>query len=456
MRYEVNPAPKEKDGKNPLVLTNVSTPANIAVAPAGTSLYRTTYNNFAPRIGVSYQVNQRTGWETVFRAGFGIFYDLGGGSAAGGAFSQVFPFVARKTLANVATGFAFPMTPAEVAPPTITSNLPATTEIYGFDEKLVLPRTYQWNITVEQSLGNNQTISVAYLGARGRDLLRQDFIGVVSATNPNGVNANFPSGVVITRNSAVSDYDSMQVQFTRRLTKGFQALASYTLAKSEDTASSDISRSASILIISPANDLGPSDFDVRHNFTAAATYNIPSPFESKFLKAVFGGWSTDVIFRFRSALPVNVVVNNLTVSGVANITRPNVVVGQPFYIDDPSAPGGRRINPAAFVNPPSGTRGDLQRNFLRGFSAKQVDWTLRRDFKIRENMGIQLRAEFFNIFNIPNFGNPENRFGNPNFGRATQMLGRSLTNANAGGPGLNSVFQVGGPRSIQLSARFYF
>jgi hypothetical protein len=98
----------------------------------------------------------------------------------------------------------------------------------------------------------------------------------------------------------------------------------------------------------------------------------------------------------------------------------------------------------------------LGRNALRGFDAKQIDWTLRRDFKLREKMGVQFRTEFFNLFNTPNFGRPENRFGNPLFGQATQMLGRSLNDFNAGGAGLNSVFQIGGPRSIQFSARLYF
>ncbi len=88
--------------------------------------------------------------------------------------------------------------------------------------------------------------------------------------------------------------------------------------------------------------------------------------------------------------------------------------------------------------------------------AKQFDMTLRRDFKIRENMGIQLRGELFNIFNTPNFGSFNNQVGGADFGLSTQMLGRSLSNANAGGTGLNSAFQIGGPRSIQLSARFYF
>lgn len=456
LRYELNPAPSERDGKNPIILTNVNSPADIAVAPAGTPLYRTTHNNFAPRFGVAYQLNQKAGWETVVRGGGGIFYDLGGGSAAGSAFSQTFPFVGRKTIQDIAAGFPFPLTAAQAAPPAITSTLPATTEIYGFAPDLVLPRTYQFNFTVEQSLGKNQTISAAYLGARGRELLRQDFIAARSATNPGGVNTNFPSGVVITRNTAESSYDSLQLQFTRRLTSGFQALASYTLSNSEDTASSDITRSAALFIVSPDADRGPSDFDIRHNFTGALTYNIPAPSQHQLAKAIFGGWSTDAIFRYRSAPPVNVVVNNLNLSGVANVTRPNIVAGQAFYLDDSNAPGGKRINPAAFVNPPTGTRGNLGRNALRGFTAKQIDWTLRRDFKLREKMGVQFRTEFFNLFNTPSFGRPENRFGNPLFGQATQMLGRSLNDFNAGGAGLNSVFQVGGPRSIQFSARLYF
>lgn len=454
LRYEVNPAPKERDGKNPVVLTNLETPANIAVAPAGTPLYRTTYDNFAPRLGVAYQLNQATGRETVIRGGFGMFYDLGGGNAAGAAFSRAFPFVGVRNVAPVppATGISFPLPPAQTAPPPIATTLPTSDVIYAWDPEIELPVTYQWNLAVEQSLGSNQTVSATYAAARGRDLLRQEFI-----RNPNtAIFAGANNGVAITRNTAESDYDSLQLQFNRRLTRGFQALASYTLAKSTDTASSDVTRNASILVIDSETDRGPSSFDVRHNFTGAVTYNIPSPFKSnKVAKAILGGWSTDAIFRYRSAPPVNVTIQR-TIDGVANTTRPNVVIGQPFYLDDPGAPGGKRLNPAAFALPPVGTRGDLPRNALRGFSARQIDFTIRRDFKFRENMGIQFRAEFFNIFNIPNFANPNSRIGNPQFGRATQMLARGLNDLNAGGAGLSPVFQIGGPRSIQLSARFYF
>lgn len=450
-RWEINPAPKERNGKNPIVLTNLNTPASIALAPSGTPLYKTTYGNIAPRFGASWQATHKEGWETVVRGGAGIFYDLGGGSAVGSVFSNTFPYISSKTLQSFSPGFPYPLSAADAAPLPITSTLPATTAIYAFEDGLKLPRTYQFNLAVEQSIGSNQTVSVSYVGARGGKLLRQDFIG-----NPN---TNFPQGVIVTRNSADSSYDSMQLQFTRRLTNGFQALASYTLSQSSDTASNDVQTTASLLIIPLENDRGPSDFDIRHNFTGAITYNIPTPFkDNNVAKKIFGGWSTDGIFRYRSAPPINLVVRNLnfTSNGSASTTRPNVVVGQPFYLFGSQYPGGKAINPAAFVSPGGGNRGNLGRNALRGFDAKQIDMTLRRDFKIRENMGIQLRGEVFNIFNMPNFGSFNKQVNGADFGLSTQMLGRSLSNANAGGSGLNSAFQIGGPRSIQLSARFYF
>ena len=451
VRYEVNPAPYEKDGKNPIVVTNLNTPASIALAPAGTPLFKTTYNNFAPRFGASWQATHKEGWETIIRGGAGIFYDLGGGAAAGGAFSNVFPFVSSKSVQSFFPGFPYPLTASDAAALPITSALPATTAVFAFQDGLKLPRTYQYNMAIEQSLGKNQTISVSYVGAKGRQLLRNDFI--------NNPNVNFPNGVNVTRNSADSNYDSMQLQFTRRLTNGFQALASYTLASSNDTASNDVGSTASLTLVPVSNDRGPSDFDIRHNFTGAVTYNIPTPFkDNNIASKIFGGWSTDGIFRYRSAPPVNVVVRflNFSQNGSSSTTRPNIVVGQPFYLFGSQFPGGKALNPAAFISPGAGNRGNLGRNALRGFDAKQVDLTLRRDFKIRENMGIQLRGEIFNIFNTPNFGSFNNQVGGADFGLATQMLGRSLSNAAAGGTGLNSAFQIGGPRSIQLSARFYF
>jgi hypothetical protein len=100
-------------------------------------------------------------------------------------------------------------------------------------------------------------------------------------------------------------------------------------------------------------------------------------------------------------------------------------------------------------------QGELGRNALRGFGATEVDLTLRRQFKLREPLALQARADFFNIFNHPNFGNPINYLSSPQFGQSTQMLGASLGTGGQNG-GLNPLYQIGGPRSAQLSLKIVF
>jgi hypothetical protein len=141
------------------------------------------------------------------------------------------------------------------------------------------------------------------------------------------------------------------------------------------------------------------------------------------------------------------------------IARPNVVPGLPFYLDESTAPGGKVINAAAFSIPATG-QGDLGRNALRGFGATQIDLTLRRQFRLTERISLQARGDLFNILNHPNFGAPQNYLtagGQPNplFGQATQTLATYLGSGGQGG-GLNPLYQIGGPRSIQLALKLVF
>ena len=142
-------------------------------------------------------------------------------------------------------------------------------------------------------------------------------------------------------------------------------------------------------------------------------------------------------------------------SGASGVTRPNLVPGVPLWIANPNVAGGKEINPAAFTIPTGAVQGDLGRNALRGFGATQVDLTLRRQFKLRERLSLQARADFFNIFNHPNFGPPTNYLSSPLFGQSTQMLGASLGSGGQNG-GLNPLYQIGGPRSAQLALKLQF
>jgi hypothetical protein len=101
---------------------------------------------------------------------------------------------------------------------------------------------------------------------------------------------------------------------------------------------------------------------------------------------------------------------------------------------------------------PSGTQGNFGRNVLRGFGATQADVALQRQFHLTEKVGLRFRSEFFNIFNHPNFGNPNNNLTDPLFGHSTQTLASSLGSGGANG-GFNPLYQIGGPRSIQLALK---
>jgi hypothetical protein len=132
-----------------------------------------------------------------------------------------------------------------------------------------------------------------------------------------------------------------------------------------------------------------------------------------------------------------------------------VIPGKPFYLTGPAYPVGKALNPGAFSTPAPGTQGDLARNALRAFAARQADFAVHRQFPIRESVAIQFRVEMFNIFNHPNFGPPDNLVGDAFFGQSTQTLASSLGTGGGNG-GFNPLYQVGGPRSVQLALKLMF
>ena len=452
LRWDINPALKGKNLANqPFTVTGLDMPATLALAPRGTPLYQTTYGNVAPRVGLAYQLRNSASRETVLRGGFGIFYDLGYGSLGGA--SSYFPFFATKVIAPTqcssgVTGVCFPLSAEQAAPPTPTTN-PPVSDILVADSHLKLPRTYEWNVSLEQSLGSSQVLSATYIGAVGRDLLR-----VTNLFNPN---RDFQF-VSVTSNTATSDYQALQVKFERRLSRGLQALASYTFSHSIDIASTDAFANylnTPSFIANPNVDRGNSDFDIRHSFTAGVTYSLLSPQWSKFARATLGGWSVDGFVLARSAPPVNVVGGYSFVAGTALRFRPNVNPGVPLELNGSSYPGGKIFNKAAFTPAPKGEQGDFGRNVLRGFGATQADAAFQRQFHFTEQVSLRFRAEFFNIFNHPNFGSPNNDLTSPLFGHSTQTLASSLGSGGANG-GLNPLYQIGGPRSIQLALKLQF
>jgi hypothetical protein len=428
-RWELNPPPTSQDGVVPRVLTQADDLSTAAIAPAGAPVWNTYYGHVAPRVGAAYQLSTDPRFGRTVRGGAGVFYDMGpwvsAGAFAGGTGSQTF------------AGVQYPVTAQSVTPATPSTDPPYSAG--GVDPNLKLPYTVQWNATIDQNLGASRVLTVAYVGAAGRRLYRTtEYIPPPSLL--------FRS-LSLTANASRSDYRALQTQFNQRLTHGLQVLASYTWARALD----DISRDGLTFATTPDPtavdvDYGPSDFDIRHTFSAATSY-LPNAGDGIWGRVV-NGFSIDLLLRARSAPPVNVStrITGSTATDGPRI-RPDVVPGVPFYLDDPTAPGGRVINRAAFV-PRTTTQGNLGRNALRAFGASQVDLAIGRSFPIG-GVRVQARVEAFNVFDEANFGPPQRDLANAQFGRSTTTLAQSLT-------GLNALYQIGGPRSIQLGLKVQF
>ena len=462
LRWDVDFAPSALNGQNLTAVTgfNLRDLSQLALAPAGTPPFATKYGNLAPRLGAAYQISQSQEWQTVLRGGFGVFYDLAT-QEVGNNVVGAYPFSAAKISFG---GETFPLSPSDASPPSITPPNATSGILFGFDPHLQLPYTLEWNVALEQALGKQQTVSVSYIGAVGRRLIQS-----AQVLSPN---SNYLEAALIA-NTASSDYNALQVQFQRRLSRGLQVLSSYTWSHSIDDASAGSFGSFSNLGIPGSNsnvNRGPSDFDIRHSFSAGVTYDIPAPKGGAFMNSVLRGWSIDDFILARSAPPVD--VSDELFGQLGNVVaevRPDLVTGQPLYLYGSQYAGGKAFNPAAFTDPPFDPttfiplrQGDTPRNFLRGFAAAQWDFAVHREFPLRESLKLQFRAEMFNVLNHPNFGSPSGTFLSPafggpaGFGLSTQMLAQSLAPSGLGGGAFNPLYQIGGPRSIQFALKLQF
>ncbi|MGA8152414.1 MAG: carboxypeptidase regulatory-like domain-containing protein [Terriglobales bacterium] len=455
------PASLSGPGFPAVVGFNLSNLTNLALAPAGTPPYKTTYGNVAPRIGLAYQLSQNPQWQMVVRGGFGVFYDLATSEAGNTAVSSLYPFGST----NYLYGIPFPLSSAEASPvPIAPPDASNGDGLYGFDPNLRSPYTLQWNTAIEQSLGKHQTLTASYIGASGRRLLQT---AQILLPNPN---LDFTALVT---NTGSSDYNALQLQFVRQLSHGLQALASYTWSHSIDTASAGSYGNGSNLVSELNSNVnrGASDFDIRNAFSMGSTYEVPVHSDNTLANAILRGWSLESVVQARSAPPVDVYYGNFYAlsNGFFTNSRPDVVPGQPFYLYRSQYPGGKAFNPAAFtppaLDPTTGlpvSQGNLPRNALRGFGMTQWDFAVHRDFPIHESVKLQFRAEMFNLLNHPNFGPPSGNLGgpgapNPQFGQSLQMLGQSLAGTgNLGNGAFDPLYQLGGPRSIQFALKLFF
>jgi len=383
-------------------------PVTQNIVPGSQPLWRESYRDFAPRLGLAFLLT-RDG-RTVLRTGGGLYYDSSLSIATdilnGGPLS----------ISQLSSSIHAPF-------PSIMS--------FAFMPNLQLPVIGQWNLSLERAFTAHDVVS---LGSAGYDLIRREAGG--AGNNPTTL-------VALTTNHGHSGYHALELQYRRRLAPEVQAIAAYTWSHSIDNDSSD----SFLLWAAPGpGDHAASDFDLRHSFTATLTY------EPRYLK----GWALDGTVRARSGFPITVLESD-EYQGITltNAFRPNLALGQPLWIDDPNTPGGRRLNPSAFVTAPAGRQGILGRNAIPGFGMWQADLALRREFAFTDRRKLLLRLEAYNAANHPSFADPVRYLNSPVFGQSISMLNLMLGTGSPGS-GLAPILQTGGPRALQATVKFQF
>ena len=429
LRWEVNPPPGEAHGNDAYTLAgNVSNPGSLSLAPHGTPLWKTSWFNLAPRLGIAWTAHQKPEHETVLRAGGGVFFDTDNKEAAQG-FSGV-GFSAYQIFG----GSPLPFTAAQLdfspsAAPPYTADA-----IYAFPQNLQLPYTLEWSASLEQAIGKAQTLAISYVGSNGRRLINY------TENNLEPLNPIFGE-VILFHSGLTSSYNALQVRFQRSVAPGLQVLGSYTWSHSLDFGSNDY--------VLPAI-RGNSDFDVRNNFQGGVSWDLPSP-SNGVEHILLQDWGLDARAMARSGFPVTLDGNFLVdpATGSQYYGNLDLVPNQPVYVYGRAYPGGRAVNPAAFAYPNDNGAGNAPRNFVRGFGATQINLAARRQIKLHEGLALQFRAETFNLLNHPNFGFVDRNLGDATFGQATQLLNQSLGT-------LAAQYQQGGPRSMQFALKFTF
>ena len=442
LRWDLNPPPSVSGIQAYTYSGDINNPSSLRIsATPGGPVYKTTYTDFGPRFGVALAIHDQPGHELVLRAGAGLFYDLlapesmfGNGTGIG-------------TSATSTGKTSFPLTSSQILVPIANPPKPPYNLEFYAANNLIPPSAIEWNLTVQQALGTKQSFTLGYVASLGRHLTHfQEY-------NLSTVNPEFGYAYLY-ENGPGSNYNSLQAKYQRRMSHGLQALASYTWAHAIDWASTEE------YSVSFPLQRGNSNFDVRNNFTAALVYNLPSQYSDHLERAILGHWNTDLWFVARTAFPYEPTGPSITDPVTGDIINGELNYNGNYpYVLRAGIPGGRQIDPTIFsVTAESLGVGNAPRNFLRGFGEDQANLAIQRSFPLYERSELQFRAEAFNVANHPVFGAVNSTCGvttagatcdNAIMGQATATLSDSLG-------GLSSLYQQGGPRSLQFALKLRF
>src|SRR2546425_3992201 len=437
LRHEFVTAPTERYGRAASMKTVFDSGPTL-----GEPLFVPHKDNFAPRVGLAW--DPFGNGKTSVRVGAAAFQE------------QLVPGVLRYTYASmphITKSFTLiaPGTGVLKADP---GAVPASAGTgLNFQPNPSSPTRYQWSLDVQREIVSGTIASVAYVGARGVHLQYNPSINEYTPTCwPSNCTDNssyfYPGGPGIPRINPIfttinahrwdgnSYYHSFQANLTRRFTNGLQYQGSYTWSRNLDTAATSFASGVvSLNAGGPQNpfymraEKGLSPIDPRHQFTSNATYDLPFAKNARgIVKAVASGWQTNLIVTLRAGVPFNIASGYVGGDGLgrsrsgfsqgtAAADRPNLAPGATIRTSGTTdgrqgVPAGKQLgtpslwfDPCVFILPPAGTFGNLSKNAVIGPPLADFDFALKKQFNLTERTNLQFRAEAFNIFNHPNFGN---------------------------------------------------
>ena len=384
--------------------------------------YLQTYSkrDLGPRLGMAYDL--RGNGRTIIRGGFGVYWNFSPGGTSSSK-AQNPPFLQSTALTTTVGATTLRVSDGLPPPPGVDPNRPsAGTTRSIFDVNFRDAYAQNWNINLQQALGTNYALEVAYVGSRGRQMMLKGdpnqappVVGVTDQNRNRPYAAQWPllRSVGQAQSIGTLDYNAFLFKLQRRFADNFSVLTSYTLGKSIDLNSDNDGAVTLTNVYDPQYNRGPSDYDVKHTFSQSVIYEIPLGRE-----AWWGGWQTNGIVYYRTGLPLTITqTQGVQSTGTGN--RPNRI-GE-GYADDPSI--AQWFNPAHFVSPTdiTGTYGDSGRNILRGPKQFNIDFSVIKGTKIGA-IDTEFRVEAFNVLNHPQFAQPNTVFGNAAFGQITAML----------------------------------
>jgi hypothetical protein len=426
LRYEYNsPSVDAEDRAN---IYDPLTQSLVAVGTGGVprSGYEPDRNNFAPRVGLAWTLGREG--RTVLRAGYGVYYDQSA-LAPGEALYFNAPYFDFNLFFSLPGLFSLSLN--DPFPRSFPFPLPDSA--LAIQRDLRTAYMQHWSFGLQQDLGGSRVLEVSYVGSKGTKLLAaRDINQGQPTTLPFVIRpvARFDD-INILESRANSNYNSLQARFQQRLDFGLSLLASYTWSKSIDDASSFFTSAGDPNFPQNSFDLrherALSNFDVRHRLSVSYSYDLPFGRGRAFLSdrgllsGIFGGWQVNGILTLQTGRPFTVaLLPEIDNSGTGRSTlgflgndRPNVVAEAALNHRTPE----QWFNTSAFAFPPRGTFGNAGRNILEGPGTENVNVSLVKNAALSERLRLQLRAEFFNLFNHPNFNLPDNFLGSPTFGR---------------------------------------